>query len=52
MYCMCGKVETVEHQLFPCDNEKRMWKIWMILFNVAVFEPYDLINCGSDILSG
>ena len=48
---VCGEVETVVHQLLICNNAKRMWKIWMNLFNVAAIEPYDLLNCGPNILS-
>ena len=33
-----------------CNNAKRMWKIWMYLLNVAVIEPHDLINCGSELV--
>ena len=48
---VCSKVETVVHQLFTCSNAKRMWKIWMDLFDAVVIEPYELLNCGSDTLS-
>ena len=45
----CGQIETVEHQLFSCQNAQRFWNIFFRITGCRIDSLFDVINCTSDV---
>ena len=43
----CGQIETVDHQLFVCDNAQRMWALYQRLTGDNIGSLFDVVACSS-----
>ena len=46
---ICGQVETVEHQLFDCDNAQRLWRMFENACGSSVQSFREVILCSDRI---
>ena len=46
---ICGQVETVAHQLFECQNAKKLWGMYRSITGKNVGSMLDVIICCEDI---
>ena len=50
----CGQIESVDHQMFECENAQRLWNVFRTVTGTSVASYRDVVQCegnyGSEIL--
>ena len=46
---MCGQIETVEHQLYSCNNAARIWNLYQRITGVGMDSLFEVICCGENL---
>ena len=45
----CNAIESVEHQLYSCQNAKRLWTLYSQIFGQNVGDFHDVITCNGTL---
>ena len=45
---LCGQIESVEHQMFSCQNSQRLWRLYHRITNQSINNLLEVVTCGKD----